>query len=56
MSGVHQSPAASAEPVSAWMTSDLRRARARPVVPVGEREGQARAAGLERERPEVDGS
>ena len=36
MSGVHQSPAASAEPVSAWIASTWGASGARPVVPVGD--------------------
>ena len=51
MSGAHQSPAASADPVSAWTTRTCGASGPGPVVAVGEREGQARAAGLEGRPP-----
>ena len=55
MSGAHQSPAASAEPVRAWTTSDLRRRPGRAaVVAIGDGQLREDRPVVEVERPEVD--
>ena len=55
MSGAHQSPAASADPVSAWTTRTCGASPgARAVVAVGDGQSGQRRAVVERERPERD--